>query len=169
VSVNAESVKLIGDEFGERILNTVETAGRWTVEIAGSDVLPILQYLHDAAGFDYLADLTAIDYLMMPIDTPERFGVIYVLRQINSDDLLIVKAWINGDNPEVDSATAIWRAADWLEREVFDMFGITFRDHPNLIRILMPEDFDAYPLRKDFPVAGVGYRDDFRIIDRDDA
>ncbi|HNZ39596.1 MAG TPA: NADH-quinone oxidoreductase subunit C, partial [Candidatus Latescibacteria bacterium] len=60
----------------------------------------------------------------------------------------------------------LWDAADWLEREVFDLFGITFHHHPNLIRILMPENFDAHPLRKDFPTEGVGYRDDFPIVTR---
>jgi len=68
-----------------------------------------------------------------------------------------VKCRLSGNNPEIDSVFSVWRAADWYEREMFDLFGIGFRNHPNLVRILMPLDWEGYPLRKDYPVHGYKY------------
>ena len=144
-----------------------ENAGR--MDVRADDVPLVLGYVKDELGLDYLAELTAADYLMMPVDTPERFAVIYIVRSLESGQQVTIRAWVSEEEPEVESATALWQAADWLEREVFDMFGIAFRNHPNMIRILMPEDFDGHPLRKDFPVQGTGYRDEFRVVTREDA
>ena len=83
-----------------------------------------------------------------------RFEVIYHLHSLERNQRLRLKCLVSGVNPEIDSATGVWRAANWYEREVYDMFGITFRNHPNLTRILMPIDWEGYPLRKDYPVHG---------------
>ena len=141
-------------------------SGQWRVDIRKEGVLQTLSHAKNAMGFRYLADITAVDYLALPNPPTERFGVIYVMRSLENGHPLVLRAFVSEDRPEIESATPLWKAADWLEREVFDLFGITFLHHPNLIRILMPENFDAHPLRKDFPTEGIGYRDDFPVVTR---
>jgi len=99
--------------------------------------------------FNFLADLTAVDYLDKR--TP-RFEVVYHLYSLSKNHRLRVKIPVAGEDPVVDSLTPLWKGANWLEREVWDMFGIRFRGHPDLRRILLYEQFEGYPLRKDYPV-----------------
>ncbi|MCX7823094.1 MAG: NADH-quinone oxidoreductase subunit C [Syntrophobacterales bacterium] len=101
-------------------------------------------------SFDLIADVTAVDY---PERVP-RFDVIYHIFSIKNSQRVRVKVSVD-DGGGVESVTCIWRGAEWLEREVYDMFGITFYNHPDLRRILMEEDFKYYPLRKDFPLEGI--------------
>ena len=90
----------------------------------------------------------------VPEGKPKRFAVVYHLLRVAEDpERLRVTAWLD-DGEEIDTVVGVWPAADWFEREVFDMFGITFRGHPNLVRILMPDDWEGHPLRKDYPVGG---------------
>ncbi len=117
------------------------------------------------AGFDMLADVTAADYLNYP-DAKDRFGVIYALLNTVSGERLYVKTFLNEPDISVPSAFRLWRGADWMEREVYDMFGIHFEGHPDLRRILMPEEFTAFPLRKDYPLRGRGERHNFPAITR---
>jgi len=116
-------------------------------------IVEVLTILKEELGFTFLVDLTAVDYL--GIKSP-RFEIVYYLHRFgeyyNQNIRVRVKTKISEDNSTIDSVTSIWKGADWLEREVFDMFGITFNGHPDLRRILMPEDYDEYPLRKDFDV-----------------
>jgi len=86
-----------------------------------------------------------------------RFEVVYLLHSLEKNARLRLKCWISGSQCEIDSVTGVWRGADWYEREVFDMFGIGFRNHPDLRRILMPNDWEGNPLRKDYPVHGYKY------------
>jgi len=86
-----------------------------------------------------------------------RFEVIYHLHSTERNNRLRLKVRVRENEPEVDSVTGVWRGANWYEREVFDMFGIRFRNHPDLRRILMPTDWEGYPLRKDYPVHGHKY------------
>jgi NADH-quinone oxidoreductase subunit C len=97
--------------------------------------------------------VTAVDW--HPADP--RFEVVYHLHSIENNQRLRVKCRLGGANPEIDSVTGVWRGANWYEREVFDMFGINFRNHPDLQRILMPIDWEGHPLRKDYPVHGYKY------------
>jgi NADH-quinone oxidoreductase subunit C len=99
--------------------------------------------------FNFLVDLTAVDYLDKR--TP-RFEVVYHLYSLSKNHRLRVKIPVAGEDPVVDSLTPLWKGANWLEREVWDMFGIRFRGHPDLRRILLYEQFEGYPLRKDYPV-----------------
>ncbi len=94
-------------------------------------------------GFNYLANLTAVDY-------QDRFELVYHIHSVPENRKIAVKASIDHENPEVSTVTDIWRTADWQEREVYDLLGIKFAGHPNLIRILLPYDYEAHPLRKDF-------------------
>ncbi len=83
-----------------------------------------------------------------------RFEVVYHLHSIERNQRVRLKCRLEGDAPEIESVTSVWRSADWYEREVFDLFGIRFRKHPDLRRIMMPDDWEGHPLRKDYPVTG---------------
>ena len=136
---------------------------RWVV--AADDVLAVLRHLRDEHGFDMLVDITAVDYLEAE-DAADRYGVVYPLLNTATGERLIVKTFVNDPDPELPSVTQLWRAADWMEREVYDMFGIRFRGHPDPRRILMPEEFVDFPLRKDYPLKGRGERHNFPVITR---
>ena len=124
-----------------------------------------LEYLQKHHGFDMLVDVTAVDYLEYP-DAVHRFGVVYPLLNTSANLRLIVKTFVDLPDPALPTATDLWRGADWMEREVYDMFGIVFTGHPDLRRILMPEEFTAFPLRKDYPLKGYGERHNFPVITR---
>jgi NADH-quinone oxidoreductase subunit C len=124
-----------------------------------------LQYLKEKCGFDLLAELTAVDYLKYP-NARDRFGVVYILVNTSSGERALVKTHVNDPDPILPSAFSLWKGADWLEREVFDMYGIVFEGHPDLRRILLPEAFTSYPLRKDYPLRGRGERHNFPVITR---
>ncbi len=128
-------------------------------------VFALLRSLKQDHGFDMLVDLTAVDYLYFP-DAVDRFGVIYALLNVTSGERLVVKTMLNEPELSLPSVFPLWKGADWMEREVFDMYGIRFEGHPNLRRILMPEEFAAYPLRKDYPLRGRGERHNFPVITR---
>ncbi|MDW8223119.1 MAG: NADH-quinone oxidoreductase subunit C [Gemmatales bacterium] len=125
----------------------------------------VLQCLKEAFGFDMLVDITAVDYLYYP-DARHRFGVVYCLLNTQTGQRLIVKTFLDEPDLNLPSAFSLWKAADWLEREVYDMFGIIFEGHPDLRRILLPESFADFPLRKDYPLRGRGERHDFPAISR---
>jgi NADH-quinone oxidoreductase subunit C len=112
-----------------------------------------------------LIDLTAVDYLEYEGAT-DRFGVLYMLLNMTSGERLIVRTTVNMPDPKLPTVYSLWRGCDWLEREVFDMFGIVFEGHPDLRRILMPEEFTSFPLRKDYPLQGRGERHNFPVITR---
>ncbi len=100
--------------------------------------------------FNFLSDVTCVDW----IPAEPRFEVIYHLLSISKRERVRLKVRLNGDAPALDSVTSVWPGANYFEREVFDLFGIRFLGHPYLRRILMPEDWEGYPLRKDYPVEG---------------
>jgi NADH-quinone oxidoreductase subunit C len=125
----------------------------------------VLEHLWREQGFDMLVEMTAVDYLEYP-DATDRYGVIYCLLNTITGERLIIKTFLNPPELELPSVYPLWRSADWLEREVYDMYGITFAGHPDLRRILMPEEFTAFPLRKDYPLKGRGERHNFPVITR---
>lgn len=125
----------------------------------------ILVYLKNELGFDMLAELTAVDYLEYE-GAKDRFGVVYVLVNTKTGERLVLKTHVNDPDPMLPSVYSLWKAADWLEREVYDMFGIQFSGHPDLRRILSPDEFTAFPLRKDYPLKGRGERHNFPVITR---
>ena len=135
------------------VLETKEAFGETTLIVDPVRIVDLCRYLKDSEKYVRLSGITAVD--LHPAEP--RFEVIYHLHSIEKNQRLRLKCRLNGDSPEIDSATGVWRAANWYEREVFDMFGITFRNHPNLVRILMPIDWEGHPLRKDYPVHGYKY------------
>ena len=135
--------------------------------VAKSDLGELLAQLKNELGFDYLVDVTCVDYLNYRGAT-DRFGLAYLLANSESNERITIKVMLNEPELEVPSAVPLWEGANWLEREVYDMFGITFAGHPDLRRILMPEEFTAYPLRKDYPLQGKGERHNFPVLRRGD-
>jgi NADH-quinone oxidoreductase subunit C len=116
-------------------------------------------------GFDFLSDIAGIDYLHYPNAT-DRYGVVYCLVKTESNERVYVKVLVNDPDPTVPSAYYLWKGADWMEREVYDMYGVVFEGHPDLRRILMPEGFASFPLRKDYPLRGQGERHNFEVVTR---
>jgi NADH-quinone oxidoreductase subunit C len=127
--------------------------GELTIEVAPSDILSALARARKTLGFNRLSTITGVD--RYPVEP--RFEVVYHLQSIATKERIRFKARVSGDNPEIESACPVFRAANWYEREVFDFFGIRFLNHPDLKRIMMPDEFEGYPLRKDFPVTGMRY------------
>jgi NADH-quinone oxidoreductase subunit C len=139
------------------VLETKEAFGEATLIVDPARIVDLCRHLKDSEQYVRLSGITAVD--MLPSEP--RFEVIYHLHSIERNQRLRLKCLLSGvtspDLPEIDSVTGVWRGANWYEREVFDMFGITFRNHPNLTRILMPIDWEGHPLRKDYPVHGYKY------------
>ena len=152
-------------QFGADSLAVSEFRDNVRVAVSPQQVFEVLQALKERHGFDMLVDLTAVDYLHYP-DATDRFGVIYILLNMTSGQRLYVKTMLNEPKLKLRSVFSLWKGADWLEREVYDMYGIRFEGHPNLLRILMPQEFAAYPLRKDYPLRGRGERHNFPVITR---
>jgi len=133
-------------------------------------LLDVMRFLRndERCKFEQLCDLTCVDYLNFP-KARDRFGVTYSLLSISLGHRLWIKCFVNDPNPEVPSVTSIWRGANWLEREVYDMFGVKFTGHPDLRRILTWEGFEAHPLRKDYPLTGRGERENYPVVTRESA
>lgn len=140
------------------------------VRVPPERLLEVMRFLRQDArcSFEQLCDLTCVDYLNFP-KARDRFGVTYSLLSITKGHRLWVKCFVNDPNPDVPSVTGIWKGADWMEREVWDMFGVKFAGHPDLRRILTWEGFEAHPLRKDYPLRGRGERENFRVVHRGEA
>jgi NADH-quinone oxidoreductase subunit C len=126
-----------------------------------------LQALRDTFGFDLLVDITCVDYLKYR-DAVNRFGLVYLLANTETNERLTIRVMLDEPELTVPSAVPLWEGANWLEREVFDMFGIRFEGHPDLRRILMPQEFTAFALRKDYPLQGRGERHNFPVLRRDE-
>ena len=149
-----ESAVALGQQFGRDVLRTFESCGDTIALVTRDRAHEILAWLRDdpAQQFDYLTDVTAVDYR----DPELPLEVVYQLRSLARKVDLRVKIPLDKEGElAVDSVVDLWRGADWLEREVYDMFGVTFRGHPDLRRILMWDTYaEGYPLRKDFPLRG---------------
>ena len=133
----------------EAVRETHARYGDATALVEAGEIVPVMRLLRDAPGldFDMLMDLTAVDYLG---ETP-RFEVVYHLYSLKQGHRLRVKARVPEEPAEIDTLVELWKSADWMEREVWDLYGIRFRGHPDLRRILLYEEFEGHPLRKDYP------------------
>ncbi len=149
------TVSRLSAQFSSAVTEVSEFRGETTVTIAREHLLSGCRFLHDdpELAYVFLVDLTSVDYLEYP-HKQARFGVLYLLHSYKTNERLRLRVWLGEDDAVVPSVTAIWRGANWLEREVYDLMGITFAGHPDLRRILLTADFDGHPLRKDFPVFG---------------
>ena len=143
----------LAERLGERFPDLLVARGEATITIAPADLLPTLRALRDdpTLSFGWLSSVSCTDW---PGREP-RFWLAYHLRSLEHGHRVRVKAGIGSDAPRISSVTAMFPTANWQEREVFDMFGVTFDGHPDLRRILMPEDWEGHPLRKDYGLGGV--------------
>lgn len=142
-----------------------EFRGDVRVRVPRDQIFTALQLLRQEQGFDLLVDVTCVDYLHYR-GASDRFGLVYLLCHTDAAARLTVRTMLNEPDLQVPSATPLWEAANWLEREVYDMFGIEFTGHPDLRRILLPPPFTAFPLRKDYPLQGRGERHNFESLAR---
>ena len=143
-----------------------EFRGDVRVVVPRETLFTVMHTLRDEHGFDLLVDVTCVDYLNYRNAT-DRFGLVYLLCSTETNERLAVRVYLNEPDLTVPSLVPLWEGANWLEREVYDMFGITFEGHPDHRRILMPDAFTAHPLRKDYPLRGRGERHNFPVITRD--
>lgn len=150
------SIDLVRGEFPEEIVGEGQHAGQRWLEVRRDRVVDILRRLRDELKFEMLMDETAVDWLDQ--GKPERFSVVYQLFSLTHHQYFRLKAWVPEDDPEIDTVIGLWKSADWAEREMFDLFGLRFRGHPDLKRILLPDTYTGHPLRKDYPVTGRGER-----------
>lgn len=162
-------------------LRFTEFRGDTTIVADPNEVHSLLRFLRDdpECNYDLLCDVTAVDYLNYPTKTIGRFAVVWILACTDTASRIQVKTFLNPsldtlgieDDPalHIHTSTDIWPGAEWREREVFDMFGIRFDEHPDLRRILMWKSFPAHPLRKDYPLQGRGERTNLLSVDRDDS
>jgi NADH-quinone oxidoreductase subunit C len=130
------------------------SAGDAWVTVEPENIKAVLQSLKDD-GFRLLVFLTCVDHLVdSSRQWPARYELVYQLRNLDTKGLLRVRAFVDGDPPHIDSVHDLFPPANWEERETYDLFGIVFNDHPELTRILMPDDWVGHPLRRDYPVGG---------------
>jgi NADH-quinone oxidoreductase subunit C len=151
----AEILQRLQSRFGAAVVDTHEQHGDATAVLDRGALLEALRFCRDEPGltFDVLMDLTAADYLTYPgrEDGP-RFEVVYHLYSLSHNHRVRLKVGLDEDDAVVPTAVALWPIANWLEREVWDMFGVRFEGHPDLRRLLMYEEFVGHPLRKDYPI-----------------
>jgi NADH-quinone oxidoreductase subunit C len=162
-----QTLRTLASVFGEGVFTTSRFRDNLRLFVPPVRLLDLLVALKARCGFEFLSELGATDYLGYPAWTRTRFEVHYVLRNLDTSEFLVVKVGVDDPDPTVASACALWPGADWMEREVFDMYGIKFAGHPDLRRILMPEEFTAFPLRKDYPLRGRGERHNLPKLTRE--
>ena len=139
------------ERFPSEVKEVKEFRGQVSVIVKKDRLREIMEYLHDTPElcFSYLRDICGVDYFGRK---EPRFEVVYQLYSISHRHMIRIRAEVPEEDPFIDSVVSIWDGADWHERECYDMFGIQFKGHPDLRRILMPEDWEGYPLRKDYPL-----------------
>jgi NADH-quinone oxidoreductase subunit C len=135
--------------FPRAVLATHAKLGDATAQIAPESLVEVMRFLRDEPGLDFemLSDLTAVDFL----GEEPRFEVVYHLYSVKRNHRVRIKARVAERAPEIASLVSLWASADWMEREVFDLYGIRFQGHPDLRRILLYDEFEGHPLRKDYP------------------
>jgi len=147
-----ELTGIIKEKFEKAIISSAAFYDNETIVIKKDYVFSVIKFLRDEEGFDFLMDVTAVDYRGYPDRNDEtRFEVVYNLFSYKNNKRLIIKTPVDENDLTVNSITSLYHSADWHEREVYDMFGIRFINHPNLKRILMYDEFVGHPLRKDYP------------------
>ena len=147
------ALQSLKDAFGGSINETSEFRGQTSITIDKDSFTQIAEHIKNELGFTYLLDITAVDHLG---NRTPRYDVVYHINRfgpdIDENIILRLKVPLPEDDPKIQTATSIWRGANWLEREIYDMFGLNFIGHPDPRRMLLPEHYEAFPLRKDFDV-----------------
>jgi NADH-quinone oxidoreductase subunit C len=150
---NEKVLERIKTKFADALLESSDFRDELTMVVRKENIVDICRFLKEdpSLKFDFLMDLCGID-----MNTPRnRFGVVYNLYSLPNKYRIRLKTFVEESDPRLGTVTGIWKTADWHERETYDMFGIIFDGHPDLRRIYMPDEFEYYPLRKDFPLMGI--------------
>jgi NADH-quinone oxidoreductase subunit C len=148
--INIFKKQITEQSWGNEI-NFTEIYGYNCLEIPSDKVLDICAFLKQEQSLDQLIDIVGVDRFTKK----ERFELIYNLSSNAQNVRIFLKTKLDSESPEIDSITPVWTGANWMEREVYDMFGIVFGNHPDLRRIYMMDDYEYYPLRKDYPLMGI--------------
>ena len=160
-------VQKVQEQYPDAILDVSDARGELTITVRKEGLHELMAFLKSELAYNFLADVTAVDYSLMEDVLMKhdyaRFAVVYHLLSSEKKERLRVKVPLHEKELSIPSVTFIWKVANWLERETYDMFGIAFEDHPDLRRILMPDDYEGYPLRKDYPLRGRGERETFNF------
>ena len=152
--ISPEFKVLVDNGFADEIVSTKRFRDQDFITVRKNRIVDICTLLRDEPDCDYrlVSDILGVD--LLDFEREPRFEVIYSLYSLSSHRRIVVKAQVDEDEPEIDSVSDVWLAAEWAEREIYDMFGISFNNHPDMRRILMPDDWIGHPLRKDFPLGG---------------
>lgn len=169
VDPHAQTLETLNSVLGEGVFSVARFRDNLRVYVPASRLIETLTTLKARCGFALLSEVGATDYLGYPERTGARFEVHYVLLNYDTAERIVIKVGIDDPDPTLPSAVPLWMGADWMEREVFDMYGIRFSGHPDLRRILMPDEFTSFPLRKDYPLRGRGERHNFQRLTRDES
>jgi len=145
------TVEALQAAFGPAVTDPVLFRGDWCVDVSPDRLHDAAAHLKQQLGYLMLSSMSGVDHYP---DEP-RFRVVYMLTHMQQKNQFRFQVRLGGENPEIPTLCDIWAVANWQEREVYDFFGIRFAGHPDLRRVLMPEDFDAFPLRKDYPLLGI--------------
>ena len=164
--ISEATVNAVSESFPE--VEWTEFRYQTRCRVARDQLKNFLNYLQQAQNFDFLVDISCVDYLHYR-GAKHRFGLVYLLSNGNTNERLTIRVMLEENHLTVPSVVDLWKGANWMEREVWDMFGIRFDGHPDLRRILLPEEFTAHPLRKDYPLQGKGERHNFPVITRGQA
>ena len=146
-----KTVDGLTENFSDKVIEVYQSTGDTFIRVEADAIVEIATYLRDKLHYVYLSDIFGIDRYT----SEERFEVVYNLLSLKTGTRVFIKVRCEEENPVVDSVASVWIAAGWNEREVYDMFGVFFNNHPDLRRIFLPEDFQYFPLRKEFPLLGI--------------
>jgi NADH-quinone oxidoreductase subunit C len=164
--IHVKTLATLARVLGEGVFTTSIFRDNLRLHVPSARLIELLNLLKNGCGFHFLSEVGGTDYLGYPGRTRSRFEVHYVLRNLETNEFLVVKCGVDEPDPVLPTVTGLWSGADWMEREIFDMYGISFSGHPDLRRILMPEEFASFPLRKDYPLRGRGERHNFPRLSR---
>ncbi len=167
-SDGSPEMALLEAQFPSEIVNSRKFRDESTVWVKKANIVAILKALRDdpSLRYNFLSDLTAVDLLKIKGNDAPRFEVVYNLYSLSTFKRFRVKAQVEYPDPRIDTVESVWPAANWLEREVYDLMGIVFNYHSDLRRIQMPDDWIGHPLRKDFPLGGETVEFSFNVKER---
>lgn len=144
------AVSRLKSKFSDSVLDVAEFRGQTSITVKREDIVAICSFLKKELGYNLLTDLCGVDYL----GKSPRFMVVYNMYNLATKERLRIKIAVPESDARVDTVSTVWRTANWHERECWDLMGISFNNHPDLRRILMPADWQGHPLRKDYPLQG---------------
>jgi NADH-quinone oxidoreductase subunit C len=165
---DSAEIRLVQEHFGADIVSSRLFRGEKTIIVKKHNIAAICMLLRDSpeTNYNYLSDMTCVDRLEFMADDEPRFEVLYNMYSMSTFGRLRVKAQVDEDDAVIDTVEGVWPCANWLEREIYDMFGISFNNHSDQRRLLMPDDWVGHPLRKDYPLGGEEIEFTYNVRDK---